>query len=167
MDVVEKGREDLGVAMATGGGSHFPEKFDANGSFKTVSADYVKNKEANDRAKVFHANDNRVLRFESFITNAGAGTLADRIVGAEKKYAINYYLGDKTMEIRLIKNIRLGYDEVPSLYKRALLAKNWKDMQSGKDPVYYEPSDLVSGKSIECFGRSLKIIDCDAFTRTF
>ena len=69
------------------------------------------------------------------------------------------------MEIRLIKDKRSGYDETPSLFKRAKLAKNWKEVHSGESAIYYCPADLVCGNIIECIGRSIRLTNCDAFTR--
>ena len=165
LEVPEKGREDLGVAMATGGGSHFPEKHDPNGNFRTRSTDFEIKREAMQKANMFHSFDGRVLRFECIIANKEDESVADKIVGITKRYSLAYNLGDHTMEIRLVKEKRSTYDEVTSLLKKSRLAKNWREVQKGNKAVYYEPADLICGKVIECYGRFLLLTDCDAFTR--
>jgi hypothetical protein len=155
----------LGVAMATGGGSHFPAKHDPNGNFRTRSAQFENTREAMAKSYAFLNFDGRVLRFECIQANAPVDTVADKIVGGSKRYSLTYSLSDHTMEIRLVKEKRSTYDEVTSLLKKARLPKNWRDVQKGIKPIYYEPADLLCGNTIECYGRYLLLTDCDAFTR--
>ena len=152
--------------MATGGGSHFPERHDPNGSFRTRSADYDKKREALDKSYAFYNFDGRVLRFEAvLITDEKHATLADKILGNAKRYTVSYSLSDNSMDIRILKDKRSTYDEVVSLLKKAKLLKNWRDVQRGKPPIYYQPADLICGNTIECYGRFLLLTDCDPFTR--
>ena len=109
LDVVPKIRQDQGVAFATGGAAgHLPEAMShEDGNYKQKSAEYEVNKARSDKTREFHKNDTRVLRFESILDNRSASTIADKILNSTKKYSLNYYLGDNTMEIKLIKDKRL------------------------------------------------------------
>jgi hypothetical protein len=165
LDVPDKGRDDLGVAMATGGGSHFPDPHDPNGNFRTRSTHFEAKREVMLKSQAFHNFDGRILRFECIVANKEDESVADKIVGITKRYSLTYNLGDQTMEIRVVKEKRSTYDEVTSLLKKSRLAKNWREVQKGNAAVYYEPADLICGKIIECYGRFLLLTDCDAFTR--
>ena len=167
LDVAPKVRQDQGVAFATGGAAgHLPEPMlHEEGNYKQKSAEYEVNKARSDKTREFRKNDTRVLRFESILDSKTANTIADKILNSTNRYAVNYYLADNTMEIKLIRDKRSGFDEVPSLFKRGKLAKNWKEAGQGKQPIYYALADLVCGKSIDCVGRTLTLIDCDSSTR--
>ena len=152
--------------MATGGGSHFPEKHDPNGSFRTSSADYLKSREAMEKSRAFLNFDGRALRFEAILTLADKDvSIADKIIGSNNLYSVSYSLSDHSMEIKLAKGKRSTYDEVTSLLKKAKLAKNWRDIPKGVAPIYYQPADFICGQVIECYGRFLLLVDCDSFTR--
>lgn len=58
-------------------------------------------------------------------------------------------------------------DEPKLLFKKSKLAKNWREVQRGKEPQYYAPIDLLCGKVIDVCGRYFLLIDCDSYTRSY
>ena len=166
MRVQELGRDDLGVAMATGGGSHFPKKHDPNGSFRTKSSKYEESRESMGKAYAFMHFDEKRLHFEAVLCSMpNEPTDADLTLGTAKRYSISYSLSEKTLDIKPIKEKRSSYDDVKSLLKKSKLAKNWREVNKGKHPIYYQPGDFICGNIIECYGRQLLLTDCDEFTR--
>ena len=162
----EQSRNDLGVAMATGGGTHFPEKHDPNGNFKGRSAKYIESRDHMATSYAFMRQESRIINFDAILCSFPDGpTEEDLTVGTAKRYSVSFSLTEETMEIRPRKEKRSAYDEARSLLKKSKLAKNWRQVQRGKKPVYYQANDLICGTIIECYGRYLLLIDCDNATR--
>ncbi len=162
----EQSRNDLGVAMATGGGKHFPEKHDPNGNFRGCSQKYIESREHMATSYAFMRQEKRNLCFEAILCSTPDGpTEEDMTMGTAKRYTISFSLTEQTMEIGPAKEKRSAYDEATSILKRSKLAKNWRDVQRGKKPIYYEAKDLICGTMIECYGRHLLLVDCDDATR--
>ena len=167
MDAREQSRNDLGVAMATGGGKHFPDKHDPDGNFKSRSDMYIQSREKMATSYAFMRQENRNICFEAILCSDPEGpTEAEMTIGSAKRYTIRYSLTTQTMDIMPAKEKRSSYDESTSLLKKSKLAKNWRQVQRGAKPIYYDSKDLICGTMIECYGRHLLLIDCDRVTRS-
>jgi len=88
--------------------------------------------------------------------------------GGEKKYTLNYFLADQTMEVKEIRVPNSGIDDFPMLLKRMKVPKapvltHYPGMSLKKED-YYLPSDLIVGNVIKVYGRDILLIACDAYT---
>jgi hypothetical protein len=107
-------------------------------------------------------NDRKVLSFK---------VLWDDISydGGEKKYTMNYFLADKTMEVKEVKVSNSGFDSFPMLLKRMVVPKeavqtHYPSMSLRKED-HYSPADFMMGSVINIYGRKCLVIDCDAYTK--
>lgn len=110
----------------------------------------------------FIENDRKVLSFKVLWDDTSYD-------GGEKVYTLNYFLSDKTMEVKEKKSSNSGYDPFPMLLKRMLVPRDpvlthYPSMSLRKED-YYQPGDLMIGYTIKIYGREMLIIDCDEYTR--
>jgi hypothetical protein len=110
----------------------------------------------------FIENDRKVLSFK-------VSWYDDSYNGGEMRFAMNYFLSDKTMEVKEQKESNSGYDQFPMLLKRMVVPKepvqtHYPSMSLRKEE-HYEPSDFLIGNVISIFKRKMKIIDCDEYTK--
>lgn len=162
-------RSDHGAALATGFCSNPGPRVNSSttGAYGTRSSDYNDKRAQFDKTMRFLNFDGRVLRFTGIeVSNDSNSTMAEQMLGATKLLSIAYYLSDNSMDVRVVKDKRAGLDESSTLLKKSKLPKNWRDVQRGKAPIYVEPADLICGRNLEFYGRTLLLIDCDAFTRS-
>jgi len=112
----------------------------------------------------FLLNDRKVLRFKCFWDDQTP-------YGARKYYTVHYYLADNTCEINEAHVRNSGAPHYPLLLKRGPLHKsNHASAVPGlliADAPLYLPEDLQVGGSLDVWGRTLMIYDCDDFTRKF
>jgi hypothetical protein len=116
------------------------------------------------KLRQFLANDGHVLRFYAFWDDRGTA------FGDLRKFVINYFLADDTMEVREVLASNDGRDPFPSFVRRSQIPKEVLSL-SENDPRflsadhYYRPSDFKLGQYIDILNRSMYLYDCDEFTR--
>mmetsp|Transcript_13121 Transcript_13121/g.20773 ORF Transcript_13121/g.20773 Transcript_13121/m.20773 type:complete len:623 (+) Transcript_13121:118-1986(+) len=112
----------------------------------------------------FLLNDRKVLRFKGFWDD-------HTLYGARVYFVIHYYLSDNTVEINEAHCRNSGRDKYPGFMKRGPLHKKNSSMavpgMLAADAPLYLPEDFVVGSSIEIWGRTVMLYDCDDFTRNF
>lgn len=110
----------------------------------------------------FIANDRVVLSFEVMWED----TTPD---GGMRFYTLNYFLSDKTMEIKEVKQVNTGFDPYPMLLKRRKMPKEPIITHCPglalRDEDYYMPIDLQIGSHINIYSRDMVIFDCDEQTK--
>jgi hypothetical protein len=89
-----------------------------------------------------------------------------------RKFIINYFLADDTMEVREVMSSNDGRDPFPSFVRRSQVPKEVLPL-SQNDPRFlsadhfYRPADLRIGVAVNILNRDMIIYDCDDFTRTW
>jgi len=97
------------------------------------------------------------------------------LYGDLMNYTLNYYLEDDTVEVKETRQANSGRDAFPLLLSRQKLPHNWMEegindkdrgveADNGSD-VYITPDDIQIGDHITVYGKQLKVVDCDDFTR--
>lgn len=121
--------------------------------------------------KGYRADGNQILRF--------AAVWDDRksLYGDVSFFTLLFYLYDRTVEIIEVKTPNSGKGEFPVLLGRSRLPKNhegeiYNDLDRGveeRNPHghYYEELDLKIGNVLNVWGREMKIVDCDPFTKRY
>ena len=104
----------------------------------------------------FICNDRKVLSFKVLWRDTSYD-------GGDRKYTLNYFLSDKTMEVKEKKISNSGYDSFPMLLRRMLVPKqpvmtHYPSMSLRKEE-YYQPSDLLIGEHLNIFSRDMVIVD--------
>lgn len=116
----------------------------------------------NKNLESFIANDRNVLSFSIRWNDTSYD-------GGEKFYTLNYFLSDKSVEVKEINKQNSGRYPFPMLLKRQKLAKapilTHCPGMSLRTEEYYMPEDLRIGENIVIFGRTCQIYDCDNHTR--
>ncbi|CAL8100657.1 unnamed protein product [Calicophoron daubneyi] len=116
--------------------------------------------------------DRKVLRFYAVWDDRS------EMFGDLRKFTINYYLADDTMEVREIHSVNDGRDPFPVLIRREKIPKDRDDIPATFPTIsmeltaneikeYFSPRDLRIGKSINILGRKFFIYDCDNFTKAW
>lgn len=170
--------------MNTASSSEFPE---TAGMSQKRSTDYFVKKEQLDKTNRFLKYDGQVLRFQCLelppkvanalgVASSPSNTMSStnlrpqtydrssyKMRGDEKLFGLLFYLCDSSMEVRGIK----GSDSsARCVVKRGKVPKNWREVQTGHSPIYYEPLDLLCGNIIDIYGKVMLISNCNAYTRT-
>lgn len=118
----------------------------------------------NAKLQQYLANDRKVLRFQCFWDDHTR-------YGTRQYFVLHFFLADDTIEILECYARNAGRDPYPVFYKRSPLKKNPLISPTPgtlePEPVTYKPNDLLVGNSINIYGRSIMIYDCDEFTRSF
>lgn len=118
------------------------------------------------KLRQFLANDGHVLRFYAYWDDR------NRPFGDLRKFTINYFLADDTMEVNENLTQNDGRYHFPSFVRRSQIPKEVLAL-SENDPRflsadhYYRPPDLKIGNTINILNRAMFIYDCDEFTRTW
>ena len=118
------------------------------------------------KLRQFLANDGHVLRFYA--------TWDDRTkpFGDLRRFVINYFLADDTMEVNEVYRQNDGKYPAPSFVRRSQIPKEVLAL-SENDPRflsadhYYRPNDLRIGAVINILNRPMFIYDCDPYTRSW
>jgi hypothetical protein len=118
------------------------------------------------KLRQFLANDGHVLRFYGFWDDR------ERAFGDFRKFVLNYYLADDTMEVRETLSANDGRDPFPSFVRRSqvpkeVLALSENDPRFLSADHYYRPQDLRIGEYVNILNRYMFLYDCDEFTRTW
>lgn len=109
-------------------------------------------------------NDGKVLLFKCYWNDPTR-------YGSRMYYTLHYFLADDTVEI--LENLprNSGRDPYPVFWRRSELRKNPHVSPAPgmmePDPLHYKPEDFVVGETVQVYGRSINLYDCDAFTREF
>lgn len=88
--------------------------------------------------------------------------------GGDKYYTLNYFLSDKSIEVKEINVSNNGKTPFPMFLRRQKLAKQpiltHCPGMSLRQEDYYMPEDIACGSNIIIFGRDCFVYDCDAHT---
>ena len=111
--------------------------------------------------KQFLLNDRRVLRFYAVWDDTGS------LYGELRPFVLHFFLVDSTVEIKEQLKPNSGRDAVGYFVKRQRLPRVMRGLDDlGSDDCVQE-TDLMIGQSINVFGRSMFLYDCDAYTRRY
>jgi hypothetical protein len=162
--------EEFGAMYATGLGGNPVSRSNHKFGFRKTSM-YRLNKYMETQYE-FAQYVGRVLRFNVVevppvdIFNPKSKFDVDRFepTSNSKKLSLSYFIGDKDVELRAPK---VDGEDAHIVLKRQKLAKNWKEFQQHRPPVYFEPTDFICGQKVDFFSRILLIIECDKKTKEF
>lgn len=116
----------------------------------------------NRNLKRYIENDRKVLSFDVLWNDQTAD-------GGLRFYKMNYYLSDQSMEVKELRQHNTGYHPFPHLLRRQRLSKDPVQIHCPglnlKKEVYYQPEDLILGKSIRIYSRDMLIFNCNDFTK--
>ncbi|KAG2374107.1 hypothetical protein C9374_011186 [Naegleria lovaniensis] len=105
--------------------------------------------------------EKKVLRFYAYFKEGVHESPVEQ--SRVRKCVIFYYLEDDTMHISEPKQDNSGIPQ-GTLVKRHRIPR---DRMQGSSNVYYTIDDLNIGREITVYGKTFRIVDCDAFTREF
>jgi Ca2+-binding EF-hand superfamily protein len=108
-----------------------------------------------DTLQQFMTHDRHVLSFSCFWDDTR------KLYGEKRKFILNYYLADDTVEVREVLQPNSGRDPFPMLLRRQRLPKRG----AGNDIV--RDMDLQCGGCVHVYSRDMWLIDCDDFTRQY
>ena len=103
--------------------------------------------------------DKKVLRFHCVWDDT------DSLYGDIIHFKLHYYLVNDTIEIVPHWDRNGGRDKISKLLSRSKLVK--EEGVNGKSDVHYHWTDLMIGNCINVFGRKLKVLGVDPFTREY
>jgi len=109
----------------------------------------------NDTLRQFLEHDRHVLSFSCFWDDT------NRLYGEKRKYILNYYLSNDTVEVREVLQPNSGRDPFPMLLRRQKLPK-----KIGHSAIVTQ-HDLRCGGSVYVYGRNIVLLDCDKFTKSY
>lgn len=118
----------------------------------------------NDGLKQYLDNDRKVLSFKILWHDA-------TLEGGYNYFTFNFFLADSTVEVKQIRFQNSGIDPYPLLLRKKKLPKSpihthYPNMSMTKEE-YYAPQDFAIGNTINIFGRTCVIYDCDNFTKAY
>jgi len=112
----------------------------------------------------FLLNDRKVLRFRGYWDDT-------TLYGARVYFTVHYYLADNTVEVNEAHCRNSGRANWPLFMKKGpLYKKNTTGCYPGmlkSDADLYMPEDCMVGSSINIWGRTVTLYDCDDFTQQF
>lgn len=124
-----------------------------------------------EKKRKFLANNRKVLCFHCEYDDR------EQLYGDLIYYTLNFFLEDDTIEVKEVIKANSGRDPFPLLLKRGRLLKHWtKSLTDEQDrgveePIsresYYNEEDLAVGAMVNVFGRPMKIVDVDPYTRDY
>jgi hypothetical protein len=124
-----------------------------------------------EKKRKFLANNRKVLCFHCEYD------ARDQLYGDLMSYVLDYFLEDDTIEFKEVLKANSGRDPFPILLHRGKLIKNWKENlhdeqdRGVEEPTpassYYNEVDLDIGAVLHVFGRPMKIVDADPYTRDY
>eukprot|EP00924_Labyrinthula_sp_SR-Ha-C_P005396 maker-scaffold_1-snap-gene-30.60-mRNA-1 protein AED:0.20 eAED:0.20 QI:0/0/0/1/1/1/2/0/807 len=100
------------------------------------------------KMKKFLRNEGNVLRFYCIWDDTS------KLYGLKRKFVLNYYLADDTIEVRGPKKLMLNKQRL-------------EKPDSEEKEQFYGIEDLKCGNTVTCFGRHLFLYDCDGFTKQY
>jgi DUF1126 PH-like domain len=152
-------------------------------SFGVRSTDYFNKREDYEKSKRFLECDTRTLRFtcidapgsKQSVAAADASVQFNDLTGEYelnvpetiKKFVLEYFMSDSSIELRIQKGIsNLNLDNW-LLLKKSRLPFNWQAVQRGVAPVYFDPSDLRVGSVLDIYSRKFLLVECDQVSQDF
>lgn len=112
----------------------------------------------------FLENDRKVLRFKGYWDDPTP-------YGSRMYFVMHFYLADNTVEINEAHVRNSGRAVFPVFYRRSPLYKeNICSVYPGMlepEKKSYEPQDLFVGSTVNVWGRTVVLYDCDEFTQNF
>lgn len=109
------------------------------------------------KERQFFRNDGEVLAFVASWRDPAPG-------GEDHEFTLNFHISDKRVE--LITPPQQGFDRFTHLLANRRLPLNWEQARHAPELLRYaEPEDLVIGKIIDVYNRSIQLLDCTEFTR--
>jgi len=108
-----------------------------------------------DSRRQFMEFDQKVLRFSCFWDDT------KKLYGEKRKFILNYFLSNDTIEVREVLQPNSGRDPFPMLLRRQVLPSRSRPGEIVK------PLDLLCGKYVHVYSRDMLLVDCDEFTRAF
>lgn len=117
----------------------------------------------------FLAHDRQVLRFHC------EWDCSDQLFGGVNPYTLHFFVADGTVEVQEVANPNSGKEAFPMLLSRRRLPKDFRAQVPFRDAVtdpaplesFYAAPDLRVGGSVTLWGRQLRLLDCDDFTRQY
>lgn len=176
-------RFDQSAQQATGLGFQRTSNSQSRTNFGVRSTDYTNKKAENEKSRRFLEFDVRSLKFVcidapgSKLAHVGVSTTMDinhrtgqyelQVPATVKKFVLEYFMGDNSVEVRIQKGkAQMNLDNW-LLLKRSRLPRNWEEVQGGADPIYYEPSDLRVGSVVDIYSRKFLLVDCDSYAHEY
>lgn len=122
-----------------------------------------------DALRQFLENDRKVLKFNCEWDDR------DTPYGLKKKYELLFFLADDTVQVGEVRERNDGCEAFPLLLVRQKLPKDgttssMRTMRGGSsqgEPDIVTADDLVCGGNVAVFGRNMRILSCDRFTRSY
>jgi len=108
-----------------------------------------------DSRRQFMEFDQKVLRFSCFWDDT------KKLYGEKRKFIMNYFLSNDTIEVREVLQPNSGRDPFPMLLRRQVLPCR---ARAGE---IIKPLDLMCGKYLHVYSRDMLMVDCDEFTKNF
>lgn len=108
-----------------------------------------------DSRRQFMEFDQKVLRFSCFWDDT------KKLYGEKRKFILNYFLANDTVEVREVLQPNSGRDPFPMLLRRQVLPSRTRPGEIVK------PLDLMCGKYCHVYSRDMLLVDCDEFTKQF
>ncbi|CEG49890.1 Uncharacterized conserved protein, contains DM10 domain [Plasmopara halstedii] len=131
----------------------------------------IRSRLQSEKKRKFLANNSKVLCFHCEYD------ARDQLDGELMSYTLNYFLEDDTMEFKEVMCSNNGRDPFPLLLRRARLLKNWHQHltdeqdrgveEPSRAENYYGEADLYVGAVLNVFGRSMRLVDADKYTRDY
>eukprot|EP00163_Fabomonas_tropica_P034786 TRINITY_DN9832_c0_g2_i1.p1 TRINITY_DN9832_c0_g2~~TRINITY_DN9832_c0_g2_i1.p1 ORF type:complete len:713 (-),score=250.44 TRINITY_DN9832_c0_g2_i1:235-2373(-) len=119
------------------------------------------NKPAVDPYAQFLAHDGETLHFYCRWDDS------DQLYGEPRKFLLQYFLADDTVEVNEIYKPNSGYSNFPKFFRRNKLAKSTRLPQPGEKLEHVTMEDLAVGKEVNVSGRDFFIYDCSERTRNY
>lgn len=110
------------------------------------------------KERQFYGHNGEVLTFVANWRDPSPG-------GETHEYVLHFHLSNKGIEI--VVPPQQGFDRFTHLLVTQRLPANWRAMLDGAEPKYVDVEDLVVGKSLDVYGRTIDLVDCTPFTRAF
>ena len=152
-------------------------------SFGVRSTEYINNRDEYEKSKRFLEFDTRALRFTcidapgskqsaaavdaSVQINEQTGEYELNVPETIKKFVLEYFMSDSSIELRIQKGIsNLNLDNW-LLLKKSRLPRNWQAVQRGVAPIYFDPSDLRVGSVVDIYSRKFLLVECDQVSQDY
>lgn len=124
-----------------------------------------------EKKRKFLANNRKVLSFHCEYD------VRSQLYGDLMTYVLDYFLEDDTIEFKEVHTANSGRDPFPKLLRRCRVLKNWHESLADEqdrgveEPTsresYYNEEDLYVGAVLQVFGKDMRIVDADPYTRDY
>ena len=175
-------RLDQSAQQATGLGFQRTNNLSKT-NFGVRSTDYLHKKADNEKSRRFLDFDGRSLRFicidapgskqasiapdAQIEINETTGEYELTVESTIKKFVLEYFLSDSSIEMRIEKGRSNMNLDNWLLLKKCRLPCNWEDVQRGVTPLYFDPTDLRVGSVVDIYSRKFLLLECDQAATEF